>query len=205
MKRCAYCGKVIKKGEREHVFPRCLYPESKNNSKVQRITVLSCSECNRSFADDEAHFRDMLSISGDPNQARKEIWKEGVEPSFDQPDGHRRVNDLFSQMKPVRVENTDRYMVYPGKDPRVLRVITKIIRGLSHYHNIETAVPEKRVRCSIQEFPVPEDILYKLKEGHRESDIITYQYGIINEDGISSFWMFTFYEVIKFIGAVLQE
>ena len=172
MKKCAYCGRVIIKGEREHVFPRCLYPESKNNSKVQRITVLSCRDCNQSFADDEPHFRNMLSIAGDPNQARKEVWEEGVEPSFTKSDGYRRVNDLFSKMKPVKIRGTDRYVVYPGEDSRVLRVIRKIIRGLSDYHNIESAIPEDRVWCDILKYEVPSEILSQMKEVHRESDVI---------------------------------
>jgi len=72
MKICVYCGDEIKKGEREHVFPRCLYPDSKSTSKTQRITVLSCTKCNNGFADDEAHFRNVLTLAGEPNFALKE-------------------------------------------------------------------------------------------------------------------------------------
>ena len=206
MKKCAYCGKDVQKGEREHVFPRCFYPESKNNSKVQRITVLSCSECNRSFADDEAHFRNVLSIAGDPNQAKKELWEQKVLPSFSLDDGKRRMSDLISLMKPVIVQNTDRHMVYPSEDPRVLRVISKIIRGLSHYHNIETAIPEERVWCDILKYMVPKEILSSMTEDHRESDVISYHFEVFeNNDEYSSGWIFTFYEVIKFVGAVLLE
>jgi hypothetical protein len=205
MKNCAYCGKDISKGEREHVFPRCLYPDSKSISKTQRITVLSCTECNNGFADDEAHFRNVLTLAGKPNAARKEIWDEKVEPSFSHIDGKRRIADLISLMKPVKIQSTDRQLIFPGKDPRVSRIIKKIIRGLSHYHNIETAVPEERVWCDILKFDVPKDILSQMAQEHRESDVISYQFEVINDGGISSGWILTFYEVIIFIGMVTSN
>jgi len=202
MKNCAYCGKEIKKGEREHVFPRCLYPGSKSNSRTQRITVLSCKDCNNGFADDEAHFRNVLTLAGEPNAARSEIWEDKVLPSFSHKDGIRRTEELLSLMKPIRINSDDRQIIYPAEDPRVLRIIKKIIRGLSHYHNIETAVSEERVWCDTLKYHVPEDILSQMAQEHRESDVISYRFIILDDDEISSAWILTFYEVINFIGMV---
>ena len=56
---CAYCGKLAI-CESEHVFPDCLYPASKSNSKVQRLTVPACQDCNRSWSNDEEHFHTFL-------------------------------------------------------------------------------------------------------------------------------------------------
>src|SRR5215470_12946304 len=54
-KTCAYCGEPATTDD--HVVPSALYPPSKNNSRVQRITVDACDRCNRDWSNDEAHFR----------------------------------------------------------------------------------------------------------------------------------------------------
>src|SRR6185369_2011463 len=92
---CAYCGQLVrrKRGRtRDHVFPASLYPPSKARSRVQRLTVPTCEDCNKSFSDDEAHFRNVIAIAGEPNPAVHEIWA-AVMRSFYQPDGRRRLED----------------------------------------------------------------------------------------------------------------
>src|SRR5688572_17068930 len=128
-KPCAYCGKPSDKRDKEHVFPRSLYPASKANSKVQRLTIPACNKCNNSWADDEAHFRNVLVVAGDPTSpAREELWKSTVDRSFNLTDGLKRMNDLLLQMKPIKYEEQDRHMVFPGNDPKVIRVCKKIDR-----------------------------------------------------------------------------
>lgn len=75
--------------EREHVIPKNLYPSSKANSKVQRLTVYACHQCNNGWADDEAHFRNMLIIAGEPNDSVREIWATTMRRSFDEIDSGR--------------------------------------------------------------------------------------------------------------------
>jgi hypothetical protein len=94
LKRCAYCGKAATRLEREHVVPRCLYPASKRTSKVQLLTVSACTSCNRSWSDDEAHFRNVLLIAGEPSVAVRELWDIKAWPSFGKSDGERRLRDL---------------------------------------------------------------------------------------------------------------
>src|SRR3990172_3746850 len=62
-KSCAYCGKITTKTDKEHVFPKCLYPKRK--SKVQRLTIPSCRDCNSNWSEDEAHFRNVLVLAGE--------------------------------------------------------------------------------------------------------------------------------------------
>src|SRR6266478_6497891 len=131
--KCAYCGVSGIKFEREHVVPSCLYPASKTGSKVQRITVPACPTCNRSWADDEAHFRTVVVLASEPNQASRDVWLK-AQRSFGQVDGQRRLRDLAKLLEPVEIDGTPRLKVYPGKDERVLRVVRKIVRGLSYYH-----------------------------------------------------------------------
>jgi hypothetical protein len=87
---CAYCGNPSDKRDKEHVFPRNLYPISKASSKIQRLTIPACNKCNNSWSDDEVHFRNMLVIAGDPlSPAREELWKTTVDRSFELVDGFK--------------------------------------------------------------------------------------------------------------------
>lgn len=85
-RRCAYCGSTNASTD-DHVVPTALYPHSKAGSRVQRITVPACLPCNKSWADDEVHFRNMLLISGDPNPVVRELWEGKTSRSFTQVDG----------------------------------------------------------------------------------------------------------------------
>jgi hypothetical protein len=184
--RCAYCGIKGVPLEREHVIPKGLYPVSKKHSTIQRLIVLACSICNRSWSDDEAHFRNVLLIAGEPNAAVHELWKAKAWPSFGKADGKRRLRDLAEQMKPVIVDGQERSAIYPGNDPRVIRVIRKIIRGLSSFHGLESAVPETRVWADVLKYRLPEELAQNLKFDHREEDICRYEYGLIAEPEIDS-------------------
>ncbi len=76
MLRCSYCGQIVEKTENEHVFPANIYPESKRGSKVQRLTIKAWRQCNGSQSDDEAHFRNVLSMAGENlNKPRQELWE----------------------------------------------------------------------------------------------------------------------------------
>lgn len=199
--KCAYCGNPTRSKEREHVIPRCLYPKSKAHSTVQRIIVPTCRDCNASWADDEAHLRNVLNISGEANEAVHELWPTTTR-SFTKADGKRRLEDLVKQLLPVEVDGQDRFMIYPGKDKRVVRVIQKIVRGLCHYHNVDTSVDERRVFVDILKHKIPDVFLENMPILHREADIFQYRYAILNNLGIHSVWIVTFFERTTFIGIV---
>jgi hypothetical protein len=203
-KPCAYCGIPSDKRDREHVFPKNLYPTSKRGSKTQRLTIPACNKCNNSWADDEAHFRNMLVIAGDPaNEIKVELWKTTISRSFNQIDGFRRLKDLSEQMKPVLVNGKERYKVYPGKDIRVERVIKKIVRGLCYYHEIETPITEDEIFVDVLKYEIPEWMLNEMVlHEERDSDIVAYRYIVLNQDDMQSMWLITFYRTVTFISIV---
>ena len=201
-KACSYC-RVSPATDKEHVFPRNLYPESKATSRVQRLTIPACSTCNGSWSDDEAHFRNTLALAGEPNAPRGELWDGPIGRSlFEQPDGVRRIRDLIGRLRPVEIDGRQRYKIYPGEDPRVVRVMKKIVRGLSHHHGIESAVPESRVWVDIQRYPIQEDFLSEMSYRDREADIAQYRYAVVGEYDIQSAWLVTFFEKVTFLGIV---
>ena len=128
---CSYCGKVVARVGRDHVFPRNLYPRSKTGSTVQRLTVAACGECNASFSNDEAHFRNVLVMSGNtPNLPRRALWEGPIRRSFDQPDARKRIDDLLALTEPMDFDGVVHHIIHPAEDERVLRIVRKSIRGL---------------------------------------------------------------------------
>lgn len=204
-KMCSYCRERIAT-DKEHVFPSNLYPKSKAASRVQRLTIPSCNVCNNGWSDDEAHFRNILALAGEPNDSRKELWETTIQRSlFDQPDGVRRIRDLVDRLRPVEVNGQPRHKVYPGEDASVVRVVKKIVRGLSHHHGIMTAVPESRVWVDVMRYSVPEEFLSEMIYQHREQDIAEYRYSVIEDFGIQSAWLITFFERVTFLGVVASS
>ncbi|MGE4159398.1 MAG: hypothetical protein AB7F75_09935 [Planctomycetota bacterium] len=201
---CAYCGQQDKKYSREHVISKALYPESKASSKIQRITVPVCECCRGNWDDDEPHFRNVMLISGQENPAVMELWKGKVNRSFKLEDGLRRYRQLYLHTEKIQRPEGERYMIYPDQDVRVLRVVHKIIRGLSHYHGIATIASDQSIWVAIQLFNFP-PALDDLALGVTDEDVIKYRYKALNEDGIQSYWTLTFYERTSFLGVAFQS
>jgi hypothetical protein len=202
---CAYCGTTGVKLEREHVVPSSIYPPSKAGSKVQRLTVPACAGCNRGWSDDEAHFRNILSIAGEPNSAVRELWDGSIGRSFEKVDGRRRVADIWERMRSVKVGAAERHAVYPADDLRFLRVLRKIVRGLHYHHGLDFPVTDDMIEADILRYMVPPDILESMPPHHRESDIFEYRFEVFDESidiPMKSAWLLTFFENRKFIAWV---
>jgi hypothetical protein len=201
---CAYCG-TVEAREREHVIPSCLYPASRGRtSTVQRLTVPACGACNRGWSDDEAHFRNVLSLAGEPNDAVSELWGGPIRRSLAQPDARRRALDLIQLMEPVVIDGQERWKIYPARDERVLRIIRKIVRGLSHHHGLETAVTESRVTADVLRYPIPPGLFDGEVIQHREADICQYWFLDDASEEIRSTWLITFYDRRTFIAWVAR-
>jgi len=166
------------------------------------MTVLACSRCNRGWSDDEAHFRNVLLVAGEPNASVQELWTTKASRSFSEVDGARRLRDLFEQMVPVSTPAGERWKVFPGRDERVMRVIRKIVRGLSHFHGIESAVSEERVWADVLKYRIPDELLESVTFWHRELDILQYWYEVRDDATVESLWFLNFFERRPFVAAV---
>ncbi len=205
MAMCAYCGRRFKKGTKDHVIPRCLYPSSKAASTIQRLTVPACEECNNSWSDDEPHFRNMLLLAGEPTRSVRELWETTVRRSFRKRDGRKRLMELLRQMKPVQTPEGERHMVYPGQDARVMRIVRKVVRGLCHYHGLGSPVSDGRVSADVLKYMVPPEFLKQMDFHDRDPHVFEYGYAVLQEAGIESFWLLTFFELRTFLAWVDME
>ncbi len=189
---CAYCGSddVLTV---DHVVSSALYPPSKATSRFPRITVPACVACNNGWANDEPHFRSVLLLSGDPTPAVRELWEGKQRRGFAQPDGRKRARDLMEQMVPIMTPEGERYMIYPAKDERVLRIVRKTVRGLCHHHGLLSPVKDEQVWADIQRFEVPTEFLAEMTSAHADEDVLQYRYGVVDEPEIHSSWLLNFY------------
>jgi hypothetical protein len=190
----------------DHVIPRALYPESKRTSKIQRIIVPACQSCNGSWVDDEPHFRNILLISGESTPIVDELWHGKTRRSFEQVDGLRRRRDVAHRLVPVQMDGGERHKVYPADDPRFMRVLRKVIRGLSHHHKVLTAVSDGQMWADVQRFVVPPDLFAKMTAAHAGADIIEYRWAVVPGDKfVHSCWLLKFFGRTPFIGVVFHS
>jgi hypothetical protein len=123
-------------------------------------------------------------------------------PSFYKTDGMRRATELRERWEPVTVDGKQRWMIYPGKDTRVVRVLRKIIRGLSSFHGVESQIEESRVWVDVLNYPIPDYLIEGEMFHHREEDILTYWYQSVEEDELRSIWFLKFFDRRTFIATV---
>jgi hypothetical protein len=171
---------------------------------VQRITVPACIACNNQWSNDEAHFRNVLLLSGNKTSVVQELWEGKTRRSFGYVDGRKRLGDLVNQLVPVLTDSGPRHMIYPGRDDRVMKIVRKVIRGLCHHHGLLSPVLDSQVWADIQQFEVPEEFLADCTAVHAERDILEYRYALLNEVGLHSFWILKFFGRTPFYGSVNQ-
>ncbi len=202
VKRCAYCGVGNVELTKDHVVPRGLYPVSNRDPRVQRITVPCCISCQESWTDNEAHFRNVLLVAGEANAAVRELWDGKALRIFSHVDGLRRVRELAEQLVASPSDGPGRHRIYPANDERVLHVLRKIVRGLSHFHKIETAVADDRVSVDVLRYAIPDGFMQPMEWHHRDRDIIEYWYALYDDGETTSAWILRFFERRTFIAWV---
>jgi hypothetical protein len=168
---CAYCGGIAT--TREHVVPEQMYARS-IKEKTQLLTIPSCEPCNNQWCDDEVHFRNVITAAGpDPDAARMEVWANFMR-SLEQVDGKRRLTDFFSLTTRTN-EKPSRMVIYPGKDPRVLRIACKVARGLT-YHHFGEMPAEGEVAAALNTVSMPVEVVNAIQWWHRDPAVLSYAF-----------------------------
>jgi len=205
-----YCGKNTGPlGEGEHVVPKCLYPET-TDPRIQRIKIPSCPDCNNSWEADEAHFKTMLAMCGpNPTPAQAELWQRSLR-GFDR--GTHGLNEVHSISKqlvssPILDARGHPFRrVFPHKDPRVVRVLKKVVRGLAHFQTGDI-VADDRVSVLPENPPFP---AYQ----HELTDVFSLPEVFIARAffprlagglDLHSTWLLEFFGAVRFYGLVEKE
>jgi len=204
MEQCTYCGVEVEKPDREDVVPKCLYRESDLRNGPCLVKVPACRSCNASFSNDEAHFRNVLMLAGDPNDTVQRLWAGPVARSFQLCDGEKRKEDLRRLMRPQTPQGPHR--VYPAEGPRVMRVVKKIVRGLSRHHGLQWPVSEEAVMADVLRWPVPPAFEPDVRKHDIVPEVFYYGYDDLAEPPNGSLcWVLTFFERTRFVAFVEPE
>jgi hypothetical protein len=201
LKKCAYCG-VDESDDipftGDHVIPKCLYPATHRDSNL--IVIDACRPCNNGFSYDEVHFRNVLVLAGESNAPVRELWDRKIVRSFDRGDGPRRALEALKYTTKVQLEGEDRRLIYPGEDERVVRIVRKIIRGLTHFHRVESAVDESRILVTIHDAPLLEDVQEPGDVSRSFPGVVRYLFRTTTDS--KPVWILTFFDRLTFVGLV---
>ena len=195
---CAYCGTERIKRTKGHILPRSMYPDSLPTAK--RITVPECLECKKLWEDAEPHFRNVILSIWDPEAPPSDSRVTSMFRSFKQPDGPRRAKDLLARVESAA--GGEREAIYPAKDPQFNLILRRIVRGLCHKHQLETAVGDARVYCDVMRWQIPPAFEAMLTWNTISENLFKYAYALINEEQINSFWLLHFSKHVMFFGVV---
>ncbi|MGA2966387.1 MAG: hypothetical protein ABSD64_09250 [Terriglobales bacterium] len=207
-KTCGYCGRDTgPSGEGEHVLPKCLYPDF-TGPTIQHVKIPACPDCNNSWENDEAHFKTMLVLCGpDPTPARKQLWERSVR-SFERPlHGEKEVRSITAQFvaSPILNELGSPYQrIFPHKDPRVVRVLKKIVRGLEHFRTGDV-IPEDRVEMHPSTFPLPAAYQDDLTEVFVVPSVFSahaFFFSGTDASDMHSLWVLEFFESARFYAMI---
>lgn len=201
-KQCVLCG-ATNDLTKEHIIPRCLYTKLERVSDIQLLTLPSCKKCNQSYSKDEAHFRNVMTLAGQPSGLVTELFKKKVLPSFDR---YHQWNELAKLMEITRLENgpSGRQMrIYPAKSEAVLRVVKKILRGLGFFH-FRSPIAEEVVWADVLKYNVPPKLLEGVKWLDFDPEVFRYFFEVceVEEDRYVSVWLIRILGTCEFIASI---
>lgn len=215
--RCAFCGHTTDARTREHVVSKCLYDGTVTDPKVQRLVVPACKKCNNSWAKDETTFRNAVALTTYTPQTRAvfdRVMRSVTAGKYAEHEA-RRLRDMI---RVVQTPTGIRLKIYPGgevggagkgpkADPRVLRVVRKIVRGYSYEIGMNWPVPDEKVRAVINPAGIPADVIQGANYDHRDPRIFQCWYTKMPDDDqeIESAWAMCFYERIHFAAVVARR
>jgi hypothetical protein len=189
---CAYCGEPGA-DTADHVIPGCLYP--KRRSEVQRLTVPAHRACNQGFSLDETAFKEAVAGTGWNDAARS--VQQSVLRGFGRRETHGRAADFLRRTRWKDSPAGPQLWIYPHTDPRVVRVLKKITRGLAYHHRFFVGLSDERVEAHWAPLPPPE-LLAEMEHHHREADVCEYWFRAMRPGEeptfMHSFWLLRFYE-----------
>lgn len=193
---CAYCGRQEGTCHGGHVIPACSYPE---NNKYEQIRVPECHVCKAYWQDDDARFRDVITLSGDANELASEKFFGPIKRSFTKPSGEKWRRALADMLVPVDVDGAPRHLIYPLRDERVMRIMKRIVRGLCHWHDLGTCITEAQVLVDVYRFTIPPVFRAEFKRESLNDNFCWYEHRDSRDcEGLHSTWVIEFYRRTRF-------
>jgi hypothetical protein len=200
---CVYCGERAKV-TREHVIPKCLFPDP---LPANMITVATCFSCNNGKSGDDVYLRDCLladMATGD-NALAQGIRLSKLKKSV-QTNRSEVARSALAWAYPTTVHSPGGIYLGPAfgvpvEAKRLESMYTKMIRGL-HHHVTKLYLP-RHYECQIDRVS-EEFALHIWSEAQlRGANAITLhpgvfacQYNLVCSDQFLSRWLLLFYGAI---------
>jgi hypothetical protein len=205
-KPCGYCGvNTGPEGEGDHVIPYSFYPRG-TDPRVQRLKIPSCPKCNDLWERDEGLFVAVMTLCGlRETPERSELWAKSLR-SFERPIGGKK--DLWaiaSQLVPhsiLRSDGKPYQQLFPCKNPRIVAVLKKILRGLAHFHRGEI-ISDRRVGITHEPFPLFDELCATLTTVYTVPHVFTGRSLFSDEPEVAgwhSLWVLDFLDNVRLFG-----
>ncbi len=121
--------------------------------------------------------------------------------SFQKIDGKKRASEVLKQI--VNTQEGDK--IFPLKDEGFNLILRRIVRGLSHHHELESEVRDERVVCVPAKYEIPPAFRAQITWHTISEGFFKYGYASVSESGVASFWDLRFSTHIRFYGVVSAE
>jgi hypothetical protein len=101
--------------------------------------------------------------------------------------------------------------IYPYKNPSVIRIVAKAVRGLAFHHGLCKGLPQQRVLVTFAQFRIPDSLLPEANyQDHREEDVFRYWGHLAPEDENEptdwhTFWRLRYFDRVDFDTWILKE
>lgn len=190
---CYICGKN-KSFTKDHIPPKCIFPDSLKTQNIKKITVWACGECNKKMGKIDEVIRDYLSLCIFTKH-REEVWETARRKLIKSPrlrqEMIERMVDISQTMIPSKYikDNTIKAIKLP-KEFNVF--IERIFKGF-HTHFTDVIIDQN---FSIHIWDYPNEALeenFKLVNCHYIIKDVLILLGAISADKKMSMWWFQLY------------
>lgn len=195
---CYRCGSPAT--TREHVVPRCLYPDPPAH---KLLTVPACRDCNNALTKDEEYFRTVLASAWIESDAARKVAEQKVHPSFNRPerDGLRKL--LLANSRDIYLPSNHGFVltaILKADGARMDRVAEKIVRGLYYHETKKKKVmpPDAKMQFSWQPKEWLPDLALSGPWGDVDPKVFLYHY-VITPDHSRSIWWMVFYKSFMYV------
>lgn len=213
---CVYCGRKARL-TKDHIPPKNLFPKPRPGDL---ITVPSCQDCNNQAAKDDEYFRLVVAVrqgSGEHTAVQQTL--PTVLRSLRRSEAAGLTKSFLSRMRPVMLRSASglylgRRMGYDVDDDRLIRVLTRIVKGLFFHEkgyrlpDTHEAVAELEPRREPGADGLTDEmkVLAALRAQPVRmlgNGVFSYRFLFTQDDPDCSVWQMTFYEAVHSIGYTL--
>ena len=190
---CYICGKN-KATTKDHVPPKCIFPDSLKQQNVKKITVYACEECNHEMGKIDEIIRDFLSLCIFTGH-REEVWEKTRRKLIKSPRLRQQMIDQMIDLSKTKIpskyikENASKAIKLPKEFDIFIK---RIFKGF-HTHTTGQIVPNT---YDIKIWDYPNEIVQEnLKFVNFEYIVkdVLIMLGAITDDKSMSMWWFQMY------------